>query len=188
MTYANVAFPIAVNRLFTYTIPENLLNVVQPGVRVLASFHGSKQEGVVVERLEETDLSADIIKPIADCLDETPTYSDELLTLTKWMADYYLSSWGNALFCAVPAAVRNKKLQLVQLCPDYEPPVGKIQKMIVTALETAGPLSLNQLIEKTGLNSSRLQSPIKTLRQKSVIEIIVTHKPKANAKTTNVAE
>ena len=187
MTYANVAFPIAVNRLFTYAIPENLLNVVEPGVRVLAYLHGSKQEGVVVERIEETELSADRIKTISDCLDEKPTYSHELLTLTKWMADYYLSSWGSALFCAVPAAVRNKKLQTVQLCSDYKPPVGKIQKMIVTALEAVGPLSLNQLVEKTGLSLQRLQTSVKTLQDKSVIEIIVTHKPKANAKTTNVA-
>ena len=187
MTYANVAFPIAVNRLFTYAIPENLLNVVKPGVRVLASFHGSKQEGVVVERLEETDLPADIIKPIANCLNEIPTYSHELLTLTKWMADYYLSSWGNALFCAVPAAVRNKKLQLVQLCPDYKPPIGKNQKRIVTALEAGGPLSINQLAQETDLNLQRLQTTIRTLRDRGVIELTVTHKPKANAKTTNVA-
>ena len=186
MIYANVAFPIAVNRLFTYNIPQNLMEIVKPGVRVLASFHGSKQEGVVVERIEETDLSADKIKPISDCLDEKPTYSDELLVLTKWIADYYLSSWGNALFCAVPAAVRNKKLQSVQLCPDYITPTGKIQKKIVTALETAGPLSLHQLAQKTDLSPSSLQTRIKTLRERGVIELIVTHKPKVNAKTTNV--
>lgn len=187
MTYANVAFPIAVDQLFTYTVPQHLEEIVKPGVRVLASFHRSLEEGVVVERINETDLSSDQIKNISECLDDEPTYSEDLLTLTKWMADYYLSSWGSALFCAVPSAVRNQKLQVVQLCPDYKPPIGKIQKQIVTVLEAEGPLSPNQLAQKAGLSPSNLRTKINTLREKSVIDLIVTHKPKATTKTTKVA-
>ena len=187
MTYANVAFPIAVNRLFTYSVPKSLDELVKPGVRVLASFHRSLQEGVVVERIDATDLSSDQIKTIAECLDEEPTYSDNLLTLTKWMADYYLSSWGHALFCAVPAAVRNQKLQQVQLCPDYEPPIGKVQKKIVAALEAEGPISPNQLAQLTALSPADLRSKLHTLREKGIIDVIVTYKPKATTKTTKVA-
>ena len=186
MPYANVAFPIAVNQLFTYTVPQHLDDIVKPGARVLASFHSSLQEGVVVERIDDTDLSSEQLKKITDCLDEEPTYSDDLLILTKWMADYYLSSWGNALFCAVPSAVRNKKLQIVQLCPDYKPPTGRIQKKIVTLLEAEGPLSPNQLAQKTDLSPTNLRAKINTLREKAVIDLIVTHKPKATTKTTKV--
>ncbi|MDE0088032.1 MAG: hypothetical protein OXU23_20075, partial [Candidatus Poribacteria bacterium] len=73
MSYANIAFPISVNRLFTYSVPQYLDVIAQPGVRVLASFHESKQEGVVVERTDETDLEVNKIKNISDCLDEEPT-------------------------------------------------------------------------------------------------------------------
>lgn len=187
MSYASVAFPIAVNRLFTYSVPPHLNEIVKPGVRVLASFHGSSQEGVVVERREETDLSAEKIKEISECLDEEPTYSDDLLRLTEWMADYYLSSWGSALFCAVPAAVRNQKLQQVHLCDDYSPPIGKVQKKIVSTLEAEGPLSPYQLGQLTNLSPSQLRTRINALREKDIINVVVTHKPKANAKTTNVA-
>ena len=85
MSYANVAFPIAVNQLFTYSVPEHLDSVVQPGVRILASFHEGNQEGVVVERTDETDLSSEKVKNISDCLDDVPTFSPEILELTKWM-------------------------------------------------------------------------------------------------------
>ncbi|MDE0636147.1 MAG: primosomal protein N' [Candidatus Poribacteria bacterium] len=187
MSFANIAFPIAVNRLFTYSVPKYLDAIVQPGVRVLAPFHGDKLEGVVVERVNETDLAPDKIKNITDCLDEEPTYSEELLELTKWMADYYLSSWGNALFCAVPAAVRNQKQQLIQLRPEYTAPTGKVQKQIVTLLETEGALSPYQLARRIGASSTSLRPKITALREKGVIDIKVTHKPKATAQFTNVA-
>ncbi len=187
MSYANVAFPIAVNRLFTYAVPQYLDAIVQPGVRVLASFHGSTQEGVVVERIDETDLSSDKLKNISDCLDEIPTFSEDLLTLTKWMADYYLSSWGNALFCAVPAAVRNQKQQLVQLRSEYVVPIGKVQKRIVALLESEGALSPSQLARRIGVSSANLRPKITALQEKGVIDIVVTHKPKATAQFTTVA-
>ena len=187
MNYANVAFPIAANRLFTYSIPKHLDAIVQPGTRVLASFHRDSQEGVVVERTGTTDLSADKIKNISDCLDNIPTYSDELLALTKWMADYYLASWGNALFCAVPAAVRNQKQQVVKLLPDYTPPTGKVQKAIVAHLESEDELTPNQLAHRLSKSYAQLRPTITALREKGVVDVIVSHKPKATTQFTNIA-
>jgi len=188
MSYANVAFPIAVNRLFTYSVPPHLDTIVQPGMRVLTSFHGNTQEGVVVERIDETELSADKIKNISECLDDVPTYSEELLTLTKWMSDYYLTSWGNALFCAVPAAIRNQKQKLVRLCPEYTPPIGKVPKKIVAVLEAEGELTPNQLVRRLGVTYASLRPKITALKQKGVVEEIVSHKPKATSQFTNIAE
>ena len=187
MNYANVAFPIAVNRLFTYSVPQHLDTIVQPGMRVLASFRRDSQEGVVVERTDTTDLSVEKIKNISDCLDDVPTYSDELLALTKWMADYYLTSWGNALFCAVPAAVRNQKQQAVKLLPEYTPPTGKVQKEIVAHLESEVELTPNQLARRIGKSYAQLRPTITALREKGVVEVIISHKPKATTQYTNVA-
>ena len=187
MNYANVAFPIAVNRLFTYSVPQHLDTIVQPGMRVLASFHRDSQEGVVVERTDTTDLSAEKIKYISDCLDDVPTYSDELLALTKWMSDYYLTSWGNALFCAVPAAVRNQKQQVVKLLSEYTPPTGKVQKEIVAHLDAEDELTPNQLARRIGKSNAQLRPTINALREKGIIDVIVSHKPKATTQFTNVA-
>ena len=187
MSFANVAFPIAVNQLFTYSIPQHLDAIAQPGVRVLASFRNSTEEGVVIERVNETDLDPKKIKNISDCLDEEPTYSEELLELTKWMADYYLSSWGNALFCAVPAAVRNQKQQLIQLRSEYIAPTGKVQKQIVALLETEGALSPHQLAHHINRSPAKLRPQITALQKNGVVDVKVTHKPKATAQFTNVA-
>ena len=187
MLYANIAFPLAIDQLFTYAVPPRLDAVVQPGVRVLAPFRRSTQEGVVVERIEETDLNPGAIRNISDCLDEHPMFSPALLALTRWMADYYVSSWGSALFCAVPAAVRSQKQQRVQLKAGDKPSVRGVQKEIVALLEAEGELSPNQLARRVGVSYTNLRPKISALREKGVVDVYVTHKPKATARTATVA-
>ena len=187
MRYANVAFPLSVDQVFTYGVPSELNAVLQPGTRVLAPFRGPPQEGVVVERLNETDLAPNLIKNISDCLDETPTFSAELLALTKWMAEYYVCSWGTALFCAVPAAVRTQKRQKVRLVSESPAPRGKVQEEIVALLEAEGELSLNQLARRVGISDRSLRPRISALREKGIVDLDTTHKPKANTQVITVA-
>ena len=188
MRYANVAFPLSVDQVFTYGVPPQLDPVLQPGVRVLAPFRRTKQEGVVVERLDETDLAPNLIKNISECLDETPMFSPDMLTLTKWMADYYVCSWGVSLYCAVPAAVRSQKKEQVRLLPEFSGTLGKVQKKLVALLEAEGELSLNQLARRTGLSTQDVRSRIRRLREKGVVETNVIHKPKATTQETTVAQ
>lgn len=187
MRYANVAFPLSVNQVFTYSVPSRLDAVLQPGVRVLAPFRRAKQEGVVVERLNETDLAPDLIKNVSACLDETPMLSGEMLSLTKWMADYYVCPWGISLFCAVPAAVRTQKKEKIRLLPQASPPSGKIQKKIVDLLEVEGDLSVNQLARRIGMSPKDLRPRITALLEKEIVTLDVTHKPKATTQVTTVA-
>lgn len=187
MRYANIAFPLAIDQLFTYAVPPHLDAVVQPGVRVLVPFRRSTQEGIVVERIDATELAPKLIKNISDCLDKSPTFSAELLALTKWMADYYVSSWGNALFCAVPAAVRSQKQQRVQLKSGDKPSVRGVQKEIVALLEAEGELSPNQIARRVGVNYTNVRPKISALREKGVVDVYVTHKPKATAQMATVA-
>ena len=188
MRYANVAFPLSVDQVFTYGVPPQLDAALQPGVRVLAPFRRTRQEGVVVERLDETDLAPNLIKNVSECLDETPMFSPEMLTLTQWIADYYVCSWGIALFSAVPAAVRTQKKEQVRLLPEFSGPLGNVQKKLVALLEAEGELSLNQLVRRTGLSYQDVRSRITRLREKGVVETNVTHKPKATTQETTVAE
>ena len=48
------------------------------------------------------------LKDVAEILDPVPLIDDRMLELTRWMAEYYVCSWGQALDTAVPAGVRNQ--------------------------------------------------------------------------------
>ena len=187
MRYANVAFPLSVNQVFTYSVPSQLDAVLQPGVRVLAPFRRTKQEGVVVERIDETDLAPKVIKNVFACLDETPMFSAEMLSLTKWIADYYVCSWGLSLFCAVPAAVRSQKKELVRLLPEAPAPAGKVQTKIVSLLEAEGELSVNQIARRANMSVQDVRPRITALLEKKIVTLDVTHKPKASTQVTTVA-
>ena len=103
------------------------------------------------------------------------------------MAEYYVCSWGLALFCAVPAAVRTQKEQKVQLLSDAPTPRGKVQKQLVAFLKAEGELSLNQLARRMGVSYQKLRPKITALQEKGIVSLDVTHKPKANTQLTSVA-
>jgi primosomal protein N' (replication factor Y) (superfamily II helicase) len=55
------------------------------------------------------------VKEVAEVLDDVPLVNDEILTLTKWTADYYAASWGEMLKASLPAGVNVKVVQFVQI-------------------------------------------------------------------------
>lgn len=110
--YANIAFPTAVRRLFTYQVPEHLVEKVQIGVRVWVPLRNYYAIGVIVELQEvEPDFETRSIKKL---LDKEPMIDGELLKLTKWIHQFYFSSWGEVIQAALPAGlnfISNKRLR-----------------------------------------------------------------------------
>lgn len=89
-----------VDGVYTYRVPEAMADEAVPGARVLVPFGRRQVTGVVAERVEGSD---DKLKPLHDVLDARPALTSELLGLTKWVADYYLCAWGEAVKAALPS-------------------------------------------------------------------------------------
>ena len=89
-----------VDGVYTYRVPEAMADEAVPGARVLVPFGRRQITGVVAERVEGSD---DKLKPLHDVLDARPALTSELLGLTKWVADYYLCAWGEAVKAALPS-------------------------------------------------------------------------------------
>src|SRR5438874_11792281 len=98
--YADLAIPIAVDKLFTYLVPEEIRNLVREGMRAAVPFGRRTVVGIVV-RIHDRKPRISTIKPIRDLLDAEPILSGELLALTRWIADYYFAPWGEVLKTAV---------------------------------------------------------------------------------------
>ena len=99
--YAEVIVDIhnrKVDRAFHYSIPHGLNPEV--GSRVIVPFNNRTVEGVVVGFSEESPVAT--VKPILSCLD---TYlRADLVELARWMADYYICPFIQAIQCVLPAA------------------------------------------------------------------------------------
>jgi len=108
MPTVNVVLPVPVDQSYTYRIPDALRADVAIGGRVLVPFGGRRLTGVVVEQgppEEEVDFE---VKDLLDVLDDRPACTPEMLRLTRWLADYYVCSWGEALKAALPSGTNVK--------------------------------------------------------------------------------
>lgn len=99
--FCQVVFPLSFRKAFTYSIPNELIENVKIGVRVVAPFGKRVLTGFVVD-ISKTPELKEKIKPIRDVLDEYPIFDKTALKFYEWISEYYLSSLGEALKNSVP--------------------------------------------------------------------------------------
>ncbi|MDI6732444.1 MAG: hypothetical protein QME16_00735 [Planctomycetota bacterium] len=104
MNYAEIVFPIPVDKSFLYRIPAGWEKELKSGARVKVSFGNRSRIGYCVSFQEKTSLPR--IKEIEEIIDKEPLLSENLLKLCRWMADYYFCSLGQAIECVLPCGVR----------------------------------------------------------------------------------
>jgi primosomal protein N' (replication factor Y) len=102
--FAQVVFNLPLKEEFTYGIPEHFQGQVQIGTRVMAPFGPRKITGYVVGLSDHSEGDFEI-KFIQDLPDGVPVISEELLTLTRWVADYYNAGWGEVIKAALPGGI-----------------------------------------------------------------------------------
>ncbi|MBU4311560.1 MAG: primosomal protein N' [Candidatus Omnitrophica bacterium] len=104
MKFADVVINRPVEGPFSYSVPDELGEQVKVGSCVQVSFGPRNLTGYVVGLSPKCDIKN--IKPITSVLDRAPLIDEKMLELTKWISDYYYSSWGEAISAAVPAVIK----------------------------------------------------------------------------------
>jgi primosomal protein N' (replication factor Y) len=99
--YVNVALPVPLRTFFTYSIPENLRDTLQPGMRVLVPFRKKSLVGVIIELVEAAPPDTQI-RPITKVLDFTPALPPKLIDLAQWLANYYIAPIGEVFRSMLP--------------------------------------------------------------------------------------
>jgi len=97
--YCQVALPVPLDRVFTYSVREG--QAPRRGARVIVPFRNEKLIGVVTEVGVEAPAEFEV-RPLESVLDEEPLLSDSLLALGEWMAQYYLAPLGEVLRGMLP--------------------------------------------------------------------------------------
>lgn len=104
--YADIILPLALpKRTYTYKVPEELENQLQPGLRVEVPFGNSKLYSGLVERVHNTPPDYRV-KSVNAVLDEIAVVTPELLKLWDWMADYYCCTLGEVMSAALPGHLK----------------------------------------------------------------------------------
>src|ERR1041384_4439081 len=108
--YADLAIPAASSRIFSYLVPDEMRASLRCGMRVIAPLGRRTVVGIVAglgdspgsygrnPDQERGELpSALRFKHIREVLDEEPVLTDDLLVLSRWMAEYYCAPLGEVL-------------------------------------------------------------------------------------------
>lgn len=102
-----LALPSPLRRLFDYLPPAGVpQSALQPGVRLRVPFGRRQMVGILVERIEESEVPRDKLKAALELLDAQPLLPPPLFRLCLWTASYYQHSLGDTFSWALPALLR----------------------------------------------------------------------------------
>jgi primosomal protein N' (replication factor Y) len=177
--YARVAIQRPIRREFTYVVPDELAARVLPGVRVAVVFARRRHVAVVVALETTSDVPARKLQPVLEVLDAEPVVGAELLGLTRWMADRYASSWGEALAAVLPAPLKrerkSRRIAVVRAAEGVgEAELGEIaerfpkqHRLLRFLIELSEPIELREVLRRTKLS----ESPARTLERRGWVRI-----------------
>jgi len=168
--FANVAFNLPLENLFTYIIPQHLISKAAAGKRVIAGFGKKKITGMIVSITDRSEYKK--LKPVLDILDENVLMEEEMFEFCRWISEYYSAPVGEVIFSAIPGKMNINSDRYYFLRENYlsELDMSKLKDeiylKIIEALERSESATKKQLERKLKFND--LSSFLKTLEEKNL--------------------
>lgn len=121
-----LVFAIPTERSFYYSVPDELHDLAQVGVRAVAPIGKRVLTGFIINVIDETEFKKELekisfkeLKEIEDILDPIPFFDEKFLNFARWIADYYFSSLGEVLEAAVPAGTDVETKKIIVVDPNH---------------------------------------------------------------------
>ncbi len=170
----DIALPIPVDHPFTYIVPPDLQQYAIPGARAVVPFGRKTLTGVIVGTLAKPPARG--LKPVRDILDSVPSYSADMLKLTKWIAEYYFAPWGETLKAAAPQSFLSagkRSARLIISDPEHVLSTTKQsapkQHAVLLALQRSKTASISSL--QTLTKTKSIHTILNDMAQKGWIEL-----------------
>ena len=187
--YVDLILPIPIRQLFTYKVPELLMEECIPGKRAVVQFGKKKVYSAVIRNVHQNKPSAFQAKEILNIIDDQPIIDQNQFEFWDWMADYYMCSLGDVYKAALPAGLRlesNTNISYNNELFENDEEVENLsftekETLILDSLQTSKSLTLNDINDILSLKNSL--SHIKSLYDKGAIKIQETLEKGFQSKT-----
>jgi len=168
--YAEVAIQRPLDCLFTYAVPLELRSRVEPGVRVAVPFGHRREVGIVTGSRAAPPAGAPRLKALLRVLDDEPLLDASMLELTRWIAEEYACSWGEALSAVLPTALKGeagaRQVVMIRVREEgdatraaaLETAQPKQFRMLRTLRELSGAIELRELCRRLNVTESVAKS------------------------------
>ena len=185
MYYFEISVPIKLKNNLTYKSGQQLT----AGVRVIVSVGRNVYTGIVIQQVNSEQLDKKIrYKSVIEVIDEQPVMSVAMLTLAKWMADYYKTAPGIVIDTMLPLALKHHITQKLKLRKDifahskYE--LNNTEKAMLEVLNVSEEwVQISALREMVKAND--FYHAIEALEKEQIIEVFRTFDEKIKPKYAN---
>ena len=184
--YVDVIVPLPVMGQFTYAVPEELEGKVEWGCRVIVPFGAKKYYTGIVIRTDTTPSGEYKTKEVSEVLDTHPILLKHQFAFWKWMADYYLCTWGDVYNAAVPSEMKIESETRVEGNPDFEAsaPLSEKEQKVLDLLGQGKAQDIARLEKESRIRN--LLPVIKSLLDKEAVrikeELKQNYKPRTEAR------
>lgn len=106
---AKVVVNLSLDKVFDYSIPQELAGVIKIGMRVNVPFGHGERLAYIVSFAHSS--GQDGLKSIISICDNHPSIPDSLIKLAEWISDYYCCAREQSVKALLPGAVRSGKVK-----------------------------------------------------------------------------
>lgn len=167
--YAEIIIPAALPKNYTWSVPEDMRESLQPGCRVEVNLGKSKKYAGLVKRLHDEKPEFYETKEIISQLDKEPVVFPEQLRLWEWLAGYYMCSEGEVMAAALPAHFKLSSETILVFNEEYGDEFSALdhdEYIVAEALLLKKELGLSEVQQL--LDSSHVYPVINRLIQKRI--------------------
>lgn len=169
--YINVILPLPLASTFTYSVPDEWMDKVHIGMRVVVPFGKKKMYTGIIESIRTAPHELYEAKEIICFLDEKPVLRHPQLKFWDWIQSYYKAYPGDVYQAAVPSGLKLQSETQVCINPGFEAenPLSEREETILDALSEGKPISISELNKITEMRNT--MATLKLLFEKGAIEI-----------------
>ncbi len=172
-----------VDKPYTYIVETDLIDNLKEGMRVIIPFgRGNKLiKGFVIGFIDYFNDEYSL-KKVVDVLDDKPLISKELIDLSIWMKEYYLSSYIDAFQPVLPPGDFKEVNTFIEKITDrFDKNISEDELKVLSHLDINGKILLEDL--KRDLKITNINKILNSLEEKGFIETTIDIKTKVDRKT-----
>lgn len=169
-SFADVVVPSPLKDPLTYAVPTHFRERICVGMRVMVPIGKRKVTGIVLDLTSKS--SRPETKEITGLCDDRPILDPPLVRLWRWIAQYYLSTLGEALTVVLPPSLREETRRTIVAKTGIFTVDHALQTKVLDVLrQNNGRISVKKMARAVS-RGSHLYQALAHLESAGAIEII----------------
>jgi primosomal protein N' (replication factor Y) len=151
--FVDVLLPLPVAGYFTYRVPFELNDEIEPGKRVVVQFGKKKIYTALIRSVTDKSPAVET-RYILGVLDIKPVVNETQFAFWEWMASYYCSTPGEVMNAALPSALKLASETKIRIVPNIglnEKILSEKEFVLLSALQQNGALTITEASRFTEL-------------------------------------